>query len=198
MPHLVCQREVAYYMRRMYRQRLTTSLGGNISLLVEPFLYITPSQTDKASLLAKHVCAYHTEDKNLSLGHSLSMELGMHLAIYSQQTKAKAVIHAHPPYATAFTVAHQLIDTRLTTEAWELIGQIIAVPYAAPGTDKLAQWVADASLKASVILLENHGILAWGATLSEAFRRIELIEHTACIQLASNLLGKTHRIPDQI
>lgn len=188
---------VAKCMRRLYKKGLTTALGGNISLKMNGFIYITPSQTDKATIKAKDICVVDENGLNLTPHNCLSMETGMHLSIYKSQKQATAIIHAHPVYATAFAAAHQMINTHLTGEAYAVIGNPVFAPYALAGSTELAASVAKASLYGSVILLQNHGILAYGSSLLDALEKIEVLENTAKMQIVGLLLQKMNPLSEE-
>lgn len=188
--HQNATKTVAKCMRRLYKKGLTTAMGGNISLKMNGFIYITPSQTDKAVMKAKDICILREDGSQINPLNTLSMETGMHLAIYNSNKQAYAIIHAHPVYATAFAAAHQMINTHITGEAYAVIGNPVFAPYALAGSAELAASVAKASLSGSVILLQNHGILAYGSSLLDALEKIEVIENTAKMQLAGMLLQR--------
>ncbi|KAF0131490.1 MAG: class II aldolase/adducin family protein [Bacteroidetes bacterium] len=181
--------EVAYYMRRLYERGLTTTSGGNISVRGNGMVFITPSQTDKGRMKGYEICMLDSEGEPIEPNVKLSMETAMHLAIYAARPDVKAIVHAHPPTATAFAVAHTPINTRITGESWAILGEPAFAEYELMGTEELAKAVANATLSADVVLLKNHGILAVGKTLLEAFDRVEVLENCAKIMLLSQLAG---------
>ena len=184
------RKEVARFMRRLYDRGLTTTSGGNISLRVaDNIVLITPSATDKGSMKWKEVGIVNIRGKNLTPGLKPSIETGMHLAIYRKQRSVKAIIHAHPLFASSFTATQHKIDTSLTAEATAILGEPFAVPYALMGTDELADLVAGSITKSEILLLENHGIVAAGASLLQAFDRIEVLENAAKMTLITELSG---------
>lgn len=188
---------VAKCMRRLYKKGLTTALGGNISLKMNGFIYITPSQTDKAAMKAKDICILREDGTQINPQNTLSMETAMHLAVYNSNKQAIAIIHAHPVYATAFAAAHQMINTHITGEAYAVIGNPVFAPYALAGSAELAASVAKASLSGSVILLQNHGVLAVGISLLDALEKIEVLENAAKMQIAGLLLQSMHPLTDE-
>lgn len=195
--HQNATKAVAKCMRRLYKKGLTTALGGNISLKMNGYIYITPSQTDKAKIKAKDICVVDENGLNHTPHNCLSMEAGMHLSIYKSQKQANAIIHAHPVYATAFAAAHQMINTHITGEAYAVIGNPVFAAYALAGSAELAQSVAMASRSGSVILLQNHGVLAVGSSLLDALEKIEVLENTAKMQIAGLLLKKMNPLSDE-
>jgi L-fuculose-phosphate aldolase len=180
---------VARFMRRLYRQGLTTTSGGNISLRIgEDIIAITPSATDKGRMSWDEVALVDTEGVIITEGMKPSMETGMHLGIY-RKSGARAIVHAHPVFATSFTAMNRKIDTTLTAEACAILGSPLMVPYALMGSSDLAESVSEFSLKSPILLLENHGILATGDSLLQAFDRIEVLEAAAKMTVIIRITG---------
>lgn len=183
------RKEVASFMRRLYHQKLTTTSGGNVSQRIEDIVLISTSQTDKASIDEHQVGLLSLSGENLSENLTLSMESKMHLAIYKNRPDVKAIVHAHPVFATSFTIARKAIQTNLAGESRAVLGEPVIAPYALMGTKELAENVAHASLKGNVILMENHGIITVGESLLQAYDRMEVLETAAKMSLITYLLG---------
>lgn len=182
--------DVAYFMRRLYNQRLTTTSGGNISLRLENQVYITPSQTDKAIIKAEEVGVLSISGENQTPHLKPSMESKMHLAIYHLRPDVKAIVHAHPVFATSFCISKKEIKTNLAGESWAVVGVPVKADYRLMGTKDLADVVATASLNGNVILLENHGVLAVGESLMQAYDRLEVTEAAAKVTFITDLMGE--------
>lgn len=180
---------VAYFMRRLYEQKLTTTSGGNVSLRVGDKVLITPSQTDKARMIPESIGSLAIDGRIISPRFKSSMESKMHLAIYSNRPDIKAIVHAHPVFATSFAIAKREIKTNLGGEARAILGEPVQAKYALMGTQELADIVGESSVKGNVILMENHGIIALGKTLLEAYDRMEVLEATAKMTLITDMLG---------
>jgi L-fuculose-phosphate aldolase len=103
----------------------------------------------------------------------------MHISIYKKKKDVAAIIHAHPVYSSAFTAMKRKIYTHLTAEACAILGTPAFVPYALMGTKELAEIVSESALGSDILLLENHGILATGTSLLQAFDKIEVLENAA-------------------
>jgi len=171
-------------MRRLYENRLTTTSGGNISLRVsDDIIVITPSATDKGRMRWREVGLMNIFGENLTPELKPSIESEMHLSIYKRNKDIKAIVHAHPVTATAFTATRSKINTTLTAEARAILGDPVLVPYALMGTIDLAAAAADHVLYSDILLLENHGILTTGSTLLQAFDKIEVLENAARMTL---------------
>jgi len=185
------RKEVARFMRRLYKKGLTTTSGGNISLKIsEEHILITPSATDKGRMRWKEVGIMSMMGENLTPELKPSIEKDLHLNIYKKNTEVTAIIHAHPVFATSFTATRCTINTGLTAEARAICGEPRFVPYALMGSADLAQVTAEHSSEADVLLLENHGILTTGKTLLSAFDKLEVLENAAKMTLIVELTGK--------
>ena len=185
------RKEVALFMRRLYKHGLTTTSGGNISLRIsDDIIVITPSATDKGRMRWREVGLMNILGENLTSELRPSIEFEMHLSIYKRNKDIKAIVHAHPVCASAFTAMKAKISTNLTAEARAILGDPVLVPYALMGTTDLASVVADHAVNSDILLLENHGILTTGRTLLQAFDKIEVLENAAKMTLIAELTGK--------
>lgn len=188
------RKELAHFMRRLYKRGLTTTSGGNVSLRCNNRMLITPSQTDKGNIRAAEIGILGMDGENLTPQHTPSMESKMHLAVYHANPRIQAIVHAHPTTATSFCISHKEINTRLAGESWAIVGSPVRAPYAIMGSLQLAKHVASASLKGHVILMENHGVLATGENLLQAFDRLEVTEAAAKMTLITQLLGEFNEL----
>ena len=133
------RKEVARFMRRLYKYGLTTTSGGNISLRIsDDIIVITPSATDKGRMRWREVGIMNISGENLTPDLKPSIESDMHLSIYKRKNEIKAIVHAHPVCASAFTARKAKINTCLTAEACAILGNPVLVPYALMGTGELA------------------------------------------------------------
>jgi L-fuculose-phosphate aldolase len=190
------KKEVARIMNRLYKKGLTTTSGGNVSMIADNKIYITPSQTDKGNMKAKEIGIVTLEGNNLTPDKKLSMETGMHLAIYKERQDIKAIVHAHPFTASTLAAEPNLIDTTINGEARAMLGIPAFASYQTMGTPELASEVAKALSKSNVAILQHHGILAVGDNLLQAFDRLELMEMTARSIVLRKLIGIESKISD--
>lgn len=123
--------------------------------------------------------------------------MAIHLAAYQARADIGAVIHAHPPAATAFAVARRIPDGRSLAESLALLGPVILVPYARPGTLGLAQQLESSLAQANAFLLANHGALTVAADVETALQRMELLERLAQVQLHAMRLGGAVPLPPE-
>jgi L-fuculose-phosphate aldolase len=185
------RKEVAYFMRRLYKRGLTTTSGGNISFRInENVIAITSASTDKGRLKWKEVGLVRLDGDNLTSQLKPSMEVEMHLCIYRKSPGTNAIIHAHPPVCSSYTATGRTIDTNLTAEARVILGVPKFAPYALMGSKELAELVSDIACSSQVVLMENHGVLSIGSSLLQAFDRIEVLEMAAKMNVIVDLIGE--------
>ena len=185
------RKEVARFMRRLYKHGLTTTSGGNISLrLSDELILITPSATDKGRMKWKEVGLVNIFGDNLTPHLKPSIEITMHLSIYKKKKEVLAIVHAHPVFASFFTAIKAKINTNLTAEAKAILGNPLFVRYAVMGSAALAEVAAENILKSDILLLENHGILTTGSNLLQAFDKIEVLENAAKMTLLAEMTGR--------
>ncbi len=185
------RKDVASFMRRLYKQGLTTTSGGNISIRAnDDIIIITPSGTDKGRMKWKEAGIMNMLGENLTPELKLSTEYEMHLMIYRMRQDVNAIVHAHPLFSTSFTAMKHSIDTNLTAEARVICGEPRLVPYALTGTKELAELAAENIERSDILLLENHGILTTGSGILEAFDRLEVLEQAARMTLITELCGR--------
>ena len=172
---------VASFMRRLYRQFLTTTSGGNISCRTsDGNIVITASQSDKGNQTMENVGIVTMEGENLTKDLKLSIETNLHLAIYKARKDVSAIVHAHPVTATFFCAAKEYeLNTHLTAEAYAVAGDVVKIPYALMGTKLLAELTAEKMRFSDCGLMENHGVITVGKDLLSAFDRMDLLENAA-------------------
>jgi L-fuculose-phosphate aldolase len=185
------RKEVARFMRRLYKHGLTTTSGGNISMRIsDDIIVITPSATDKGRMRWREVGLMNISGENLTPDLKPSIEYDMHLSIYKRKKEIKAIVHAHPVCASAFTAMKSKINTSLTAEARAILGDPVFVRYALMGTGDLASLAAENIMHSDILLLENHGILTTGSNLLQAFDKIEVLENASKMTLIVEMTGK--------
>lgn len=192
LPYYEERKEVALCMKRLYDRHLTTASGGNISLRVDKDTFlITPSALDKGNLTPDLIAVVKFDGTNLTPNLKLSIETEMHKEVLLARPDRNAVVHAHPVAACSFATAMPCqIDTRLTAEAYYIMGDVENVPYELMGTKKLADIVSKHIKDHEVLLMENHGAIAVGNDLLRAFDCMELLERAA--QMTLNVLLIKH------
>ena len=171
--------EIAYFMCRLYNCGLTTTSGGNISARCGDKILITSSATDKGRMTAEQIGMLDMDCNIIGTNFKPTIESQMHLEIYKRRPDVQAVIHAHPVTASAFAASKRQISTKYLAEALVVIGEIAYAPYVCQGTEQLARIIGDSAENADCIVMQNHGIIALGNNLLQAFDRLEVLENAA-------------------
>lgn len=185
---------MALCCRQLAAQGLIAGRDGNLSVRLEPTrVLVTPS-----GLLKSQIAATDMVEVDLATGQSRrgarkpTSELDLHLRILRHRPDVRAVVHAHPPAATAFAVAGQEIPGNLLPELIFVVGPVPLVPFGMPGTPELGDRIVPyiANPRRHALLLANHGAVTMGRTLDEAWIRMESLEHAARIITAARTVGE--------
>ena len=184
--------EILQAIQRIYRYRMTTTSGGNLSIREENGdVWITPARLDKGTLRREDIVRV-SADGTVHGPHRPSSELPFHQEIYRTRPDIRGIVHAHPVALVAFSLVHQVPDTRLFHQARHVCGEAGFAPYELPGSLALGRNVAAIFGQGfDCVLLENHGAgHRWMPDLAkQAFRRFETLEFTAKTIIKARLLG---------
>ena len=176
--------------RRMYARGYTASNDGNISVRLDAGrLLMTPKSVCKGFMDPAMMCITDLDGKKLAGERDPSSEMQMHLEVYRQRADVTAVVHAHPPIATAFAVAGIPLDRAVLAEVVTTLGSVPIADYATPSTKELPNAVSRYIKAHDGMLLANHGALTVGADLFSAYYKMETIEHFANISFVARMLG---------
>ncbi len=175
--------------RRLHARGLVTASEGNVSVREGDSLFVTPAGVSKGALQPAQIVRTDLAGRPQESGPRISSETPMHLAIYARRPDVQAIVHAHPPVVSAFSVAHRTLDQPILAEAVVVLGPVVLVPYATPSTWRLADLVARAAVDSDALILANHGAVTLGATLDQALERMETLEHMGRVSLLAGLLG---------
>jgi L-fuculose-phosphate aldolase len=183
-------------MERVYRYRMTTTSGGNLSIRDEDSIWITPARVDKGGLVREDI-VHVTPGGAWEGRHGPSSELPFHRAIYAARPDLRAIVHAHPVALVAFSICQRVPDTRVLPTARRVCGEVGFARYALPGSEALGQRIAETFAGGpSCVVLENHGVVTAGTSLQEAFERFETLEFCAKTVLKASLLGQVRYLSD--
>ena len=177
--------------RLLYDRGYVAANDGNISVRVgEGRLLITPSGVSKGRMTPDMLLVTDLDGTVIEGNRHPSSEGKMHLEVYRGRPDLNAVVHAHPPVSTAFAVYRRGLEPPYLSELVAGLGQVPCTPsFAMLSTEEVPQSVRPYLADHNALLLANHGALAWGGDLWEAFDRLETVEHTAKIVLNAQLLG---------
>jgi L-fuculose-phosphate aldolase len=176
--------------RRLYARGYTASNDGNISVrLDDRRLLMTPTNVCKGFMNEQMMVITDLAGKKLAGERNPSSEMQMHLEVYRQRPEIQAVVHAHPPVATAFAVAGIPLDRAVLAEVVTTLGSVPIAEYATPSTQELPEAVRKYVKAHDGMLLANHGALTLGTDLFSAYYKMETIEHFANISFVARMLG---------
>ncbi len=181
--------EIIEIGKRLWTRGMVAANDGNISCRCQEGFLITRSGVSKGFLEQKDILIINDEGQPLSANAPLpSIETALHLAVYRNNPQAAAIIHAHPPYATAFALSSLNINTFPLEELRLQLDEVPLIPYAPAGSPQLAELVGNYMQAARAGLMERHGALSVGASLMEALFRMEALEQAAkIISISKNL-----------
>jgi L-fuculose-phosphate aldolase len=179
--------------RRMYGKNFVAANDGNISCRVsDDAIWATPTGVSKGFMKEAELVKLALDGTVLRQGAlKASSEIKMHLRVYHENPAVGGVVHAHPPFCTSFAIAGRAIDSALCSEVVMALGLIPCVHYETPGSQGIPDSIAPYCVDYNGVLLANHGALSWGRDLTEAWYRLESMEHFAQIQIyTEKLIGK--------
>ena len=189
------RQELQELMTRIYGYRMTTTSGGNLSVRdADGGTWITPAHIDKGALGPSDI-VYVGADGCWKGAVKPSSELPFHQAIYRERSDVGGIVHAHPVALVAFSLAHEVPATRIFHQAWTICREGGFAPYRLPGSAELGAVVAGTFADGhDCVILENHGVVAGGGSLPEAFRRFETFEFAGKTIIKARLLGGEIRL----
>jgi L-fuculose-phosphate aldolase len=195
MDEQTARREIIQIGKLLYERGYVASSDGNISARLDDGRIIaTPTMTSKGRMNEDSLAVTDLEGKPLN-DRKASSELKMHLLIYQEREDVQAVVHAHPPHGTAFAVANLPIDQPILSEVILALGCVPLTGYGTPSTDELTEEMQPFVRLHNALLMANHGAVAYGDNLWQAFDRMETLEHTAKIAILARSLGGARDLP---
>ena len=189
--------EIMLTMDRIYRYRMTTTSGGNLSIRDESGdVWISPARVDKGNLTRNDIVCVRVDGTVDGL-HPPSSEFPFHKAIYAARPDIRAIVHAHPVALVAFSICRQTPNTRLFHQAHSICGKLGFAPYACPGSEQLGHNIAATFREeCDSVILENHGVVVGGDSLPHAFERFEAFEFAGKTLIKARQLGSVRFLDD--
>ena len=192
--------QLSLIIGRIYRSGLTTTSGGNLSIMDDNGdIWITPAGIDKGSLTPADIMCVKA-DGTIVGPHRPSSEYPFHRALYKMRPKMKSVIHAHPPALVTFSIVHEIPDTSIIPQARAVCGPVGFAPYALPGSEELGEKIAGEfkqNPEYKAVIMENHGVVLMGEDIADAYQRFETLELCARTILNAKTLGNPHYLTDE-
>jgi L-fuculose-phosphate aldolase len=187
-------KDIVQYCKLLNEKNMLAAADGNVSFRIsDKRILITPSGVNKLFLDAADLAMIDIRGKVIR--GNPSTEKLLHLEIYRSRPEARCVVHAHPPNAIAWSVAHPELAELPCESLPEVIlstGSVPIVPYARVGTQELADSIHPflaADVPSKVMILARHGAVSWGESLEDAYNGLERIEHSALILRLAHTLG---------
>lgn len=182
--------------RRVWQRGYVAYNDGNLSVrLDQNTVLATPTGVSKGFLTPDMLVLVDLEGKQIGGHLRMSSEIQMHLTLYRERCDIGAVVHSHPPHATAFAVIGEPLNRPTLPEAVVALAGVPLADYGAPGTPELSRTVLPYIHDYDVYMLANHGVTAVGRDIFEAYYRTETLEHLAHITFIARCLGGEREIP---
>lgn len=184
--------------KRVYEKRFVAANDGNISVRISDneFL-ITPTGVSKGFMTTDMIIKVDGEGNVIEGDYKPTSEMKMHLLVYKERPDIQAVVHVHPPYATAFAIAGIALDQAIMPESVVYLGTIPVAEYGTPSTEEVPDAVKKHVHNHQGVLLENHGALTWGKDLDHAYYLMESLEFTAKINWISKQINGDRELSKQ-
>jgi L-fuculose-phosphate aldolase len=169
--------EILRVGRKLWERQYVDGNGGNISVRLGPkYVLCTPTMLSKVDMEPADICLADLEGNILAGDRLRTSELLLHLEIYKANSQARAVVHCHPPYTTAFAMTGTAPPAGLICEYEMFVGPMAVAPYETPGTQAFAETVIPFVEDHNTILLTNHGVVCWADTVTHAEWLVEIVD----------------------
>ncbi|HEV3189904.1 MAG TPA: class II aldolase/adducin family protein [Polyangiaceae bacterium] len=184
--------------RRIYNKGFAAANDGNITArLNEREVLCTPTMVSKGYMKTSDICKVDYEGKQLAGAKKRTSEVLLHLAVYKHRPDVMAVVHCHPPHATAFAVAHEPIPKCILPEVEVFLGEVPTAVYETPGGQKFAETIVPYVKSCNTIILANHGTVTFGPDLEKAYFNSEIIDAYCRILILARQLGRVNYFSEQ-
>ena len=176
---------------RLYKKGFAAANDGNISVRIsEKEVLCTPTLITKGFMKPEDLCLVDMDGNQLEGRRKRTSEVKLHLALMKERPEIKAVVHCHPPHATAFGVAREPVPQCVLPEVEIFIGNTPITKYAIPGSQEFADTVLPFVHKANVIILANHGTVSFDQDVEKAYWWTEILDAYCRILMLAKGLGR--------
>lgn len=185
--------------RRVYDKGFAAANDGNISYRIgDNAVLCSPTMICKGFMTPDDICMVDLDGKQLAGKRKRTSEILLHLSIMKARPDVKAVVHCHPPHATAFGIAREPIPQCILPEIEVFLGEIPFAPYETPGGKDFADTVLP-FLKpgTNAMILTNHGTVSFGEELEQAYWRTEIVDAYCRILILAKQLGGVTYLNEQ-
>jgi L-fuculose-phosphate aldolase len=192
------RREIVRFGKMLHERGYVAATDGNLSMrLDERRILATPTAMCKSMMQPSDLVIVDGDGNRLAGRRDVSSEIAMHLLIYKLRPDIRGIVHAHPPIATGFAAAGLALNQPLVCEVVIGLGSIPLARYGTPGTNELSEALAPLVPDYDAILMSNHGVVAYGCDLHQAYMKMETVEHFAQIALVTHILGRQEPLSGQ-
>ena len=183
--------QIIMIINKIYKKGLTTTSGGNISIMDESGdMWVTPSGVDKGNLKPDDIMCVKTNGDIIG-PHKPSMEYPFHTAIYKERPDIRSVVHAHPPALVAFSIVRQVPDTNVVPQVKQVCGPIGYAKYRIPGSNELGESISDQFRDGfNSVIMENHGAVVGDQNVVKAYERFETLEFACRTLVNTKIIGE--------
>ncbi len=169
--------EICSVGRKLWLRQYVDGNGGNISYRIgSNEVLCTPTLVSKYDLTPEDICMTDMAGAQIAGSQARTSELLLHLEIYKAVPEAKAVVHCHPPHATAYAITGRVPPNFVLPEFEVVVGQVAISPYETPGTKAFAETVLPYVKQHNTVLLSNHGVVCWADTVTHAEWCVEVLD----------------------
>ncbi len=181
--------------QRIWQKGFCAGNEGNHSVrIAEDRVLCTPTGISKGFLVPEDVCVVDMEGRQVepnARGRKRTSEVLVHLAIYKKRPDVRAVIHSHPPHATAFAIANIPLPEGVHPEAEVFLGKVRTAKYATPSKQDLPDSITPLiDEETNTVLMGNHGSVSFDRDLIGAFYKLEILDAYCRILLLCKSLGR--------
>lgn len=185
--------------KRLWQRGFVASNDGNISVKIDKNEYLaTPTGVSKGFMTEDMIIRINEKGELIKRSsYKPSSEIKMHLQVYQEREDVCAIVHAHPPYCTSFSVAGIPLNKCILPEAIITLGAVPIAPYGTPSTQEIPESIKPFIKNSDAVLLANHGAITLGTDLMNAFFKMETLEHSAQITFQAFQLGRINLLNDE-
>ena len=186
--------------KRVYNRGMVAANDGNFSVKLRDNEFLcTPTGVSKGFMTPEYICKVDAEGNVIEAneGFKPSSEIKMHMRVYKEREDVKAVVHAHPMYATTFAVCGLPLTEPIMPEAVLSLGTVPLAKYGTPSTMEIPDAVSEYLPYYDAVLLENHGALSYADSLMGAYHKMESLEFYARLLYQAKMLGGPKELTDE-
>ncbi len=171
-----CKKKIVEVCHLLAERGFVGTYEGNISYRSGDRIYLTPTTTSKINASEGKIITTDLDGNLIEGDLKPTSETPMHTSVYKARPDVNAIVHCHPPFATAYAQANQPIINHVAPEFMMVFKEVPCLKYGRPGTLEIIAELEKYIMDYDVVLLANHGILAVGKDPEEAFAKVMSLE----------------------